>query len=212
VVVEPLNVHELTAAYALDALDPEDVAAYEAHLARCQSCRDELASFGETATALAWAVDAPAPPARLRAAILDAAAEERANVVPLLRRSWAFRATAAVAAVAACAAVGFAIWSASLHSRLGSHRTVSAAVVVDAAGRATLTVSGLPAAPSGKTYEAWVIPVGGAPRRAGLFRGGRRTVVHLARPVPAGAVVAATVERDGGTDAPTTTPVLTAQA
>jgi anti-sigma-K factor RskA len=89
---------------------------------------------------------------------------------------------------------------------------VSAAVVVDANGRGTLTVSGLPAAPSGKTYEVWVIPAGGAPQRAGLFRGGQRSVVHLARPVPAGAVVAATVERAGGTNAPTTPPVLTAQA
>lgn len=209
--MDSLNVHELTAAYALDALDPDDAATYEAHLANCESCRDELASFGQTAAALAWAVDAPAPPPRLRAAILDAAAAERPNVVPLLRKSWAFRSTAAVAAVAACAAVGFGIWSATLHARLGNHRDVSAAVVVDAAGRATLTVSGLPAAPSGKTYEVWVIPAGGTAQRAGLFHGGTRSVIHLQRPVPNGAVVAATVERSGGANAPTTQPVLTAQ-
>jgi anti-sigma-K factor RskA len=72
-------------------------------------------------------------------------------------------------------------------------------------------VSGLPAAPSGKTYEVWVIPAGGTAQRAGLFDGGARSVVHLQRPVPNGAVVAATIERSGGTNAPTSQPVLTAQ-
>ena len=58
-------------------------------------------------------------------------------------------------------------------------------------------------APSGKTYEAWVIERGEAPRPAGLFRGGGpRTVVRLERPVPAGAHVAVTVEREGGVERP----------
>ena len=33
--MEANALHDLTAAYALDALDPEDARAYEAHLARC---------------------------------------------------------------------------------------------------------------------------------------------------------------------------------
>ena len=36
------GIHELTAGYALDALDPDERSAYEAHLAGCEQCRHEL--------------------------------------------------------------------------------------------------------------------------------------------------------------------------
>src|SRR5581483_11917789 len=108
-----MDVHELTAAYALDALDADEAEAYEAHLAQCESCRVELAELSETAAALAFGVDSPAPPGRLRGAILDAAAAERANVVSLPHRAWGFRVAAAAAAVAACAAVGLGVWGAT---------------------------------------------------------------------------------------------------
>jgi anti-sigma factor RsiW len=75
--METNTLHDLTAAYALDALDDEDARAYEAHLARCERCRDELSSFSETASALAYAVDAPVPPPELRARIIQQAARER---------------------------------------------------------------------------------------------------------------------------------------
>ena len=61
---------------------------------------------------------------------------------------------------------------------------------------------------SGKTYEAWVIAKGSAPRPAGLFSGGGNTMVHLRGTVPPHAVVAVTVERAGGVSAPTTTPIF----
>jgi anti-sigma-K factor RskA len=210
--MDSLNVHELTAAYALDALDADEARAYESHLGGCERCRAELASLGEAAGSLAFAVESPAPPARLRAAILAQAAAERENVVPLpVSRSRLFRATAAVAAVAACAVAGLAVWAASLHSRLHNRQALTWTVVVHG-GRGTLTVSGLSAAPSGKTYEAWVIPSGGAAEPAGLFTaGGKNTVVQLTRPIPQGALVAATVERAGGVSAPTTTPLFTAR-
>jgi hypothetical protein len=57
-----------------------------------------------------------------------------------------------------------------------------------------------------------VIPPGAKPIRAGLFEGGDAlTLVPLDRPVPPGSVVAATVERSGGVDAPSQSPFLTAQ-
>jgi len=202
-----MDLHDLTAAYALDALDPAEVEAYEAHLAQCDRCREELAELSETATALAFGVDSPAPPARLRGAILDAAAAERTNVVPLQRRPRSLRVAVAAAAVAACAALGLGLWGASRSTKT---EAISAVVVVGADRHATLTVSGLARAPQGKTYEAWVIPAGGHARPAGLFAGGGTAVVHLLGTVPSGAVVAATVERAGGTSAPTTPPVVTA--
>ena len=76
-----MDAHDLTAAYALDALDADDREAYETHLGQCEQCRAELATLGEAATSLAWAVASPAPPSRLRERILSAAAAERQNVV-----------------------------------------------------------------------------------------------------------------------------------
>src|SRR5436190_1925160 len=87
----------------------------------------------------------------------------------------------------------------------------SGTLAVDPAGRGVLIVRRLPAAPSGHTYEAWVIPAGGMPQKAGLFTGGNATTMVALAHVPKGAVVAATVERAGGVDQPTQTPVLSAQ-
>ena len=52
----------------------------------------------------------------------------------------------------------------------------------------------------------------GAPRKAALFESaGATTMVPLAENVPTGAVVAATIERAGGSDKPTRTPVFSAR-
>ena len=201
-----MDAHDLTAAYALDALAPDEAEAYERHLSQCEECREQLAELNETATALAFATVAPAPPARLRASILDAAAAERTNVVPLLRRRWVSRGLAVAAAAAACIAVGLAV-SLSQSSRT---KPVTASVVLGPNRTATLHITGLSSAPSGKTYEAWVIPKGTAPRPAALFSGGGSTSVHLSGTVPPNAVVAVTLERAGGVPAPTTTPIFAA--
>ena len=86
------------------------------------------------------------------------------------------------------------------------------AVAVDKTGQGVLVVQKLPPAPKGKTYEAWVIPPGSKPIKAGLFEGGKAmTMVPLGTSVPSGSVVAATVERHGGVDEPTVEPLLSAQ-
>jgi anti-sigma-K factor RskA len=220
------TVRELAAAYALDALDPEEERAFEELLARSPQLRREVASFREVAAALAHDTDAPPPPAALRGRILDQARAERANVVPL-RPRWAFPVAAAAAAVAACAAIGLGIWAATLNGKLDDERSAADAqaevvavlaaggaervpltgaegsVVVAPDGQAVLVVDGLAAAPDDKTYQAWVIE-GGAPVSAGTFEsGGDRTAVVLGEHVPAGAVVAVTIEDAGGAAQPT---------
>lgn len=224
------DLHDLTAAYALDALDPEEAREYEAHLARCERCRDELASLSEAAGALAYAAEAPVPPAELRARILQQAQRERPNVVPLRPRLGPL---AAAAAVAACVAVGLGVWAASLSNKLDrrdaqlqaqervaailaapSSRTISfgrGALVVGRNGEAALVVHNLKDPPSGKTYEAW-ISAGGAPRPAGTFTGGEIVSVPLDGAVEPGASVLVTVERDGGVDAPTQKPFLSVRS
>jgi len=162
--METETLHELTAAYALDALDPAERQAYEEHLAGCERCREELAELSVAAGSLAYAVEGVTPPPQLRGRILEAARAERPNVVPL-RPRWAYP-VAAVAAVAACAAIGLGAWNVSLHNRLGGAQealrgvTVKGAtgsVVVGSRGSGALVLTGLRPAPAGKTYEAWVI-------------------------------------------------------
>jgi anti-sigma factor RsiW len=214
--MDELALHDLTAAYALDALDPDDEREYEAHLARCERCREELVGLRDAASALAYAAGPAEPPPALRGRILEAARSERPNVVPLRPRfSYPL---AAVAAVAACAAIGLGIWAATLNSQLGSHNQAlrgvplagaPGSVVVGGGGKAALVVSGLKPAPSGKTYEAWVIDRGKA-YPAGTFDARTNTVtIRLDRAVPRGAVIAITIERAGGVKAPTTKPLVT---
>lgn len=73
---DPQSVDDLAAAYALDALTPEERARFEAGAS--QEARREAAEFAETATM--FASDEVAPPIAMRASILDAiAAEARAS-------------------------------------------------------------------------------------------------------------------------------------
>ena len=223
--MDELSVHDLTAAYALDALDGDDVHRYEEHLATCEDCRRELAGLANAAGALAFAVESPAPPAALRGRILERARAERANVVPL-RARWTPVARA-ITAAAACAAIGFGVWAASLSRSLEHERSArdqasralavlsdpnasrialtgaaTGSLVVTQNGEAALVVSRLEPAPSGKTYEAWVID-NGTPVPAGTFAGGGDTsVLRLERSVPDGARVAVTLEPSPGAEQP----------
>jgi anti-sigma-K factor RskA len=120
--------------------------------------------------------------------------------------------------VAACAAIALGVWNVSLHNRLNGspealHGVVlngaTGSVVVGSHGSGALVLAGLPSAPAGKTYEAWVIE-GRTATPAGVFRGGSgTTVVRLSQRVPTGAVVAVTVEPAGGSAQPTAKPFIT---
>jgi anti-sigma factor RsiW len=226
------GIHELTAGYALDALDPEERRTYEAHLPDCGRCREELASFWNVSEALAVASSGPVPAPDLRDRILAAARAEPPVVVPFeprRRRRPLIPVLAAAAAVAAAVAIGLGIWAASLSSDLDSSRAVVAEqqealkiiadpsaqtialqkgtgrLVVVSDGRAALALTGLDPAPAGKTYELWVIAGSNPPAPSGLFPGREGAdLVTVDRMVGAGDVVAVTVEKAGGVDAPTT--------
>jgi anti-sigma-K factor RskA len=220
------GVHELTAGYALDALDSEERRAYEAHLPGCESCRAELAAFWETTAALAVAASGPAPPAELKERILATVRAEPPVVVPLApRRRRVVPALAAAAAVAAVVALATGLWATRLSGELDETRAAlalladpgartvalrsgSGRLVVGPDGRALLLLPGLEPAPAGKTYEVWIV-ASGSPRPAGLFDGRDAIdVVTLEGRVEPGAVVAVTVEAAGGVPAPTSDPVV----
>ncbi len=73
-----------------------------------------------------------------------------------------------------------------------------ATLLVGRSGEAVLVADGLPPAPAGKTYEAWVL-AGGRASAAGLFRG---SVVVLTRPVLPGAAVVVSLEPARGSRRP----------
>jgi Anti-sigma-K factor rskA len=77
-------------------------------------------------------------------------------------------------------------------------------------GRSLLVIDGLARAPRGKTYEAFVLrPRALAPAPAAVFSGGE-TVVPLSVRVGSGSIVVVTLERAGGVEAPTQTPLYVA--
>jgi anti-sigma-K factor RskA len=208
--------HSLVAPYALDALDQQEEREFEEHLASCESCREELARLREAAASLAYASAGAAPPAALRKRILDQARAERPNVVSLPRRRNWTAPLAAAAAVAAAAAIALGVWGATRPTGSDPFAAVlaqSGAKVVSMGDRGALAVApdgsaaialSAPNAPTGKTYEAWVIRDGAA-RRAGLLSG--RSTLRIEQRVGKGAIVAVTLERAGGVDRPTTPPV-----
>ncbi|HEY4621096.1 MAG TPA: anti-sigma factor [Gaiellaceae bacterium] len=227
------GIHELTAGYALDALDPDERREYEAHLADCQHCREELASLAQTTEALAIAASGPAPPPGLRDRILEGARAEAQVVVPFEpRRRRTVPVLAAAAAMAAVVALAVGLWAERLSGDLDDARSAleraraAAAVLADPEartvalqagdgrlvvgpeGEAVLVLDGMDPAPAGKTYELWIIE-GDTPQRAGLFPGRDGTdVVPVDGTVAEGDIVAVTIEDAAGVDAPTTTPIV----
>ena len=63
------DMHPLSGAYAVDALDDIERARFERHLAECPDCAAEVASLREAAAMLAHSVDT-GPSAELRAKVL----------------------------------------------------------------------------------------------------------------------------------------------
>jgi anti-sigma-K factor RskA len=63
------DIHSLVGAYAVDAVDDHERAAFEQHLAECPECRAEVSELRETAARLSLATQV-APPASLRDSVL----------------------------------------------------------------------------------------------------------------------------------------------
>jgi len=211
------DAHANVASYALDALDDREEREFEEHLASCARCREELASLREAAAALAYGAAGPEPPPELKRHILERARAERPNVIPFRkRRSWVAP-IAAAAALAAAFALGIGVWATARPKSSDPLAAVLAkpgAKLMPLDGKGTLAWAPdgtaavaltLPRAPEGKTYEAWVMRKGSA-EPAGLFSSS--TVFRIDPAVPRGSVVGVTLERAGGADAPTGTPLV----
>ena len=190
----------LTGAYALDALDEQERAQFEAHLAGCADCAAEVRSLRAAAAELSHTTST-APPPGLRADILDAIGTVRPlppagdNVVELAtHRSsrWLWQSVAAACLLLAVAATA---WGYQQHRDAGRRQDRSAAIIsvlenpdvrtvtgaVGGTGQATLLYSkaehrfvllgrDVPAPSADHTYQLWMIDPRGAATSAGVFR------------------------------------------
>jgi len=84
---------------------------------------------------------------------------------------------------------------------------VRGSLVIPANGAAPYLILDLPAAPSGKTWEAWVLR-GETPLAAGITNDRGVTTLLLTAPLTTGDGVAVTLELSGGVDRVTGNPVL----
>ena len=232
------DLHALTGAYALDALDPgTELTRFNGHLDRCPSCAGEVRGFREVATAMAFAATTEPPP-ELRDQVMAAVArtrqlppEVRTHARPRRTRSaapWLPWLSGAIATAAIAVAVFFGFAQAHTRSELDqalaeilgaphvtllSQRTTTggvAVVVLDAATRKlVVATSGLPALPAGQVYQLWLI----GPVRivsAGLLPTAQAGVTTpvVAAGIVKGDKLGLTVEPAPGTTQPTTTPIL----
>lgn len=225
------DIHALSGAYALDALDPDERTEFEKHLADCAICRAEVDSLREAAAGMADLTEV-APPGSLRERVLADAAVVR-PLPPLVdrarrRRRWgAFLAAAAAIVVLAGGAVAWHPWDRpssseqlsavdrvaqapdaerSSHSLPGGGTvTVYRSVRLD---RAAVVVKNLPALPDGKVYEMWLQDRAGSMEPAGTVPAGVTSGEMVLEGSAASAVGAGvTVEPAGGSPEPTSDPV-----
>lgn len=135
---------DLAGAYVLDALEPEEALAFEAHLQTCPLCRTEVTELHHVVEVLPLAVDPVEPPANLRDRILVEIESPRQTltIVPggelptpsgtSQRRSWLRERTTPLAAVAALLIASLAGWNVYLQTHHGSSTDPVTALVADA--------------------------------------------------------------------------------
>ena len=261
------DIHTLSGAYAIDAVDDVERARFERHLASCESCRTEVAELREVAAALADLTEVTPPP-QLRGQVLDAIATVRPlppavprpldttterpgepavadlqppasgdrtragdasqrpgrgrHAQPVRRRLLAGIAAAIVLLGGGALAVtrpweqqakpptvAEQVEQAPDAQRASASVGSATATVVRSASldRAVLITDNMPAAPSGKTYQAWLQAPDGSLSPAGLMSGGSAQTLVLQGAAKDATGVGITVEPAGGSKQPTTKPV-----
>jgi anti-sigma-K factor RskA len=227
------DIHALSGAYAVDALDDAERVEFEEHLATCAECRAEVGSLRETAALLAE-VGTETPPASLRAGVLSGISRVRplppetpepgeSTAATVVRRRWWPQLLAAAAAVVLLAA-GAVAWHPWQDGRTTLADRILAApdamkVVERLPGggeltlvrstslkRAVIVGHDVPDPGDGKTYQMWLQQPGEDMVSAGLMPDADAPTV-LRGDAATAAAAAVSVEPAGGSEAPTTKPV-----
>lgn len=228
------DIHALSGAYAIDALDDIERAGFERHLASCADCRAEVDSLREAAALLPETTTAT-PPASLRTRVLDDIDAVRplppvvaAATQPRGGRRRAAALVAAAAALVAIGGVGATIWhpwadqpsgvaltagqrvllaedAETWTDRLDNGATI--AVTRSASlNEAVVRTEGMEPAGADRVYQLW-LQQGDEFVSAGLMVGGPDTTVLLEGDPASAAGFGITREPAGGSDKPTRPPI-----
>jgi hypothetical protein len=233
---------ELVELYSLGLAEGEEKTEIDEHLARgCEACQKNLRGALAMNSALLTLVPSVAPPRRLKRRIMASIGVERSRwgwvaalaagcmLLVALWLSVEERQRASELADARRTLLGVTAQRDRLQQALsflddpatlpvsfgkGQPAPPRGNVFVHPRLGVLLIASNLPPAASGRIYEMWLIPKGGAPRPAGLFQSEPAgTALHiLSGPVDTStlSVIAVTLEPDTGSPAPTTTPIIVA--
>jgi anti-sigma-K factor RskA len=231
------DLHLLTGAYAVDALDADERARFERHLAGCDACQDEVRGLRETAARLG-AATAIVPPPGMRPRVLAAAARTR-QLPPVGRANGAYRTIrrrfprpVTMITVTAAAAVIVALLvlqvttRGQLNSAQGRNQAIAAVLAAPDAHVETGATSagGTVTAVISASHREAVITAAGMPSLSGnrvyqlwvITRTGARSAglmpgqvePVLASGLGAGDRLGITIEPAGGTTQPTTAPIV----
>ncbi|GAA1810122.1 anti-sigma factor [Agromyces neolithicus] len=229
--------HELAAAHALDALDAEERAAFEAAAAASPQLRAEADSYAESAAVLGALAEPVEPPPGLKqrlVAQLDGLPQQQpaSRALAHARRRWFERPGAILGAAAAAiiliAGVVIGVgwpgpngWGAQLEmaaiaaapdARSQTHEVAGGGEItlVSSAerGRSGVVVSGLPELAADQTYELWYLDDSGAASAGTFDVSGDETRRVLEGEFIPGVAVGVTVEPAGGSPQPTTEPIV----
>ena len=230
-----IDIHALSGAYALGALADDEAAEFEEHLRGCDPCRAEVGEFREVAARLGQAA-AEAPPESLRHRVLTQADRVRQDPpAPVAigraraRRRWIVTSLAAAALVAIAGVVGLQVLqdetdpgvplAAPAAQVFSADDAESVAVPTTTGGTLKVAVSEgrgemavdareLPDPGEGKVYQLWT-GHGEEMIDAGVLPPG---TTGAAMPLPEpGDTVNVTVEPAGGSEQPTSSPIVTVQ-
>jgi anti-sigma-K factor RskA len=231
---------ELKDAYALGALPDQERREFEEYLAAHPERQAEIDGLGNVASLLALSPQEQEPPLELRRRIMDVV-EAEAQRPPARTRSWlaGVRELLSVKNLALGAAallvIGLFSWNMLLQGQVkdlqgqvaslqesqetrmvalagtGAAQRAQAEVILIKGHKAVLMAEDMPRVPQNKTYQIWVIE-GDVPQPSGLFEPDGKTVAAVVeKPLDEDDVIAITIEPAGGSQQPTTDPMLTAK-
>ena len=227
------RLHDDLAAYALDALEPAEVAELERHIDGCKSCRERLGWLRPAVDVLPASVQQRTPPPSLRENLLatvrsEAAATETSPAPEPERRSWwqGLRELTLRPAVGMAVLIVLTVGVAAGYLVRGSGEEISSSFVraEPAAGQAqvsatlerhgdsaTLHVNQMPELGRDEVYEVWV-------QRAGVMEPSTTFVLGMdgtaaaavPGPLESASAVLVTAEPRPGSRRPTSPPLLEA--
>jgi hypothetical protein len=213
--------------FALGIADEAEAAEIAAHLAsHCPKCVPGVTSAMATIAAMSGAVKLEEPAKYLRSRVI-------AMVEPEPKNSWTAFLPWVVSGALAVALLAVSLpglrpnpETAKLEQALsilndplakdvtfGEAKPSKGRVFVSPSRGVVFIATSLPRLEPGKTFQLWVIPTGGKPIPSGTFRSrADSTAVYVSEGAvdSRAAAVAVTVEPDGGSPQPTTTPFIVA--